>query len=166
MLKHISLSILIAVTHVYNVHAMLDVEIQSVEKALILGSQVIATPQDSFELICDFVQQNSAELHVQDASTGNTPLHENVIEACWHNKPARLLTIAAMLTCGAQKTIKNNEGLTPLACAQEAALQEGAHPLQQAVAELLTLKKPTKQTLIALVTKYQLKSLEPMLITY
>ncbi len=159
MLKHISLSILIAVTHVYNVHAMLDVEIQSVEKALILGSQVIATPQDSFELICDFVQQNSAELHVQDASTGNTPLHENVIEACWHNKPARLLTIAAMLTCGAQKTIQNNEGL-------EAALQEGAHPLQQAVAELLTIKKPTKQTLIALVTKYQLESLEPMLITY
>lgn len=126
-------------------------------KAAALEQAMLLNPSQSFELVQAFIEMHKTEMHERDPQTQNTPLHVNAIEFLWGEKPARLLAIAALLACGADRSAKNLEGLTPAECAQEAG--------NQALLELLSVEKPDKRTLIWLVNKYEdLQTLKPLLI--
>lgn len=158
MIKTIALTALVTFAYVHNVHSMqlTNPRVTPEEKIFALAQAMFEKPSQTFELTQEFIALHKDEIATKDATTGNTLLHENVIEACWGGKPARLVCIAALLACGADRTQRNLEGLTPLECAQEAG--------NQAVIDLLSVEKPDKQTLLSLVTRHKLEDLKPMLL--
>lgn len=155
MHKMIVVSALSMLCYVHNVHGM-QVTIHNPEIVIALSQAMFEKPSQSYELIYEFIAKHPQEVIQVDPDTGNTPLHEHVIELCWGEKPARLLTIAALLACGADRNQPNFEGLTPVECAQIAG--------NKAVIELLNVERPSKQTVLTLVTKYKLNDLNPMLV--
>ncbi len=155
MIKTIALVALVTLSYVHNVHSMQITNPQE-EKIRALAQAMFEKPSQTFELAQKFIALHKDEISTVDSDTGNTLLHENVIEVCWGGKPARLVCIAALLACGADRTQKNLEGLTPLECAQEAG--------NQTVIDLLSVETPDKQTLLSLVAKYKLEDLKPMLL--
>ncbi len=155
MIKTIALTALVTLSYVHNVHSMQMTNPQE-KKILALAQAMFEKPSQTFELTQGFIEQHKDEITTINSATGNTLLHENVIEVCWGGKPARLICIAALLACGADRTQRNVEGLTPLECAQEAG--------NQVVIDLLSVEKPDKKTLFSLVTKHKLEDLKPMLL--
>lgn len=174
MQKSIKLIALITLFHVYNVDAMeisaASFSNEAMQKAVMFEESLLAQPSLTLEMITHFIKTFQHEINLASPETGNTPLHDQVIQICWGYRPARLITLAALIISGANRLAVNKEGLTPLECAEYALeeLQEEqdttliAH--RKATVELLKEAHPTKQTLISLVKKHKLITLEPLLL--
>ncbi|MGE0009314.1 MAG: hypothetical protein AB7F19_02120 [Candidatus Babeliales bacterium] len=166
MKKILTCLALIATLNVHNVYSMQE---EVSESTLALAQALYTKPSESFELIHAFVAARRSNIDHADASTGNTWLHVEIINLCWGQAPARLITIAALLAHGADRTRQNSEELTPAACANDALYESTlgtssvftAHA--QAALDLLQEEKPTKQTLINLAKKHKLTTLMPLL---
>lgn len=150
-----ALTALVMFTYVHNVHGM-EITPHQEEKAHALAHAIFTNPSQSFELLQAFVDSHKEDACAVNAFTGNTLLHDNVIEICSGGPDVRLLLIAALLASGADPNKPNLNGQTALQYAKSAG--------DKAVIDLLMIEKPDKQTLLGLVSKYEIEDLKPMLL--
>lgn len=156
MHKNIALFALTTLCSLHTVHGMhMVARPNREERAIILSKALYEKPSRSFELICEFIAAHQEEISEVNPITGNTHLHEHVIEVRDPNKTGRFLIIAALLACGANREQPNKQNKTPVDLARESG--------DKAVLELLQVPTPNKRTLIDLVVKYELDELKPLL---
>ncbi|CAM9946781.1 unnamed protein product, partial [Hapterophycus canaliculatus] len=76
-----------------------------------------------------------ANIHAREVPTGNTPLHGVIVDDIFEESPA---TVDALLKAGADETMLNDAGLTPLQLFEDGDDAAAACPEVERVRSLLT----------------------------